>query len=335
MKSGLVRRFLSWAPQAFPHERADGRQRAGARLSPLRPQGRCARRRGDRPDLVCSTIRSRLCAARWRRPSPAPARRRAISCWRSPATSRRCRARCSALSPLLATPISWIAPRSATPPRSRRSRAARGSAPPVAAALAEVGERAAVLALIGNLDADLSGPSLWRLFERFKDDAGGARAVDRAARLPRDVARGDRRGGDGRTSSAFAAGSAWLEARRAERIARDGREQAFVAIAADCPDDELAELVAWLRAQRTPDRRPADARARRRRRRSCSRTVSPICPGCRCAASTACFAIRADKALPRCIAAPACPRPCCRRFRIAVEFAGQRRRRRRRRQLRA
>ena len=46
--------------------------------------------------------------------------------------------------------------------------------------------------------------------------------------------------------SGYAAEAHWLDPRRADRIARDGREQAFVAIAADAPREELPELVAWL-----------------------------------------------------------------------------------------
>ena len=42
---------------------------------------------------------------------------------------------------------------------------------PVTAALADVGDRAAILALIANSNAEIPRNALWRLFERFRDDA--------------------------------------------------------------------------------------------------------------------------------------------------------------------
>jgi uncharacterized protein (DUF2336 family) len=127
--------------------------------------------------------------------------------------------------------------------QSAIARRARLSAP-VAAALAEIGERAAVLTLIGNLGAEIAAPSLWRAFERFPGDVQlRARLIERPA-LPAAL-----RAAIAADVAADCAAADGLDPRRAERIARDGREQAFLAIARGCAGPELAELAAWLRAQ--------------------------------------------------------------------------------------
>jgi uncharacterized protein (DUF2336 family) len=113
----------------------------------------------------------------------------------------------------------------------------------IAAALAEVGERRAALALLGNLRAEIAGPALWRLFERFSSDEEarlrfavrpGLTAALRAAVAAATV-------------EACATESERYEPRHAGRLARDGREQAFVAIAGDAPADQVVGLVEWLR----------------------------------------------------------------------------------------
>jgi len=111
----------------------------------------------------------------------------------------------------------------------------------VSAALAEVGERAAVLALAGNLAAELAPSTLWRVFERFAQDP------ELRARL------GERRALPAALRAALAAASTAAadgdDPRRAERNARDAREQAFLAIARACAAAELPQLVAWLRSE--------------------------------------------------------------------------------------
>ena len=110
----------------------------------------------------------------------------------------------------------------------------------VSAALAEIGERPAVLALAGNLGAEIAPPTLWRAFERFAPDPDlRARLAERPA-LPAAL----------RAALAVetCAAAECDDPRRAERDARDAREQAFLAIARACAP-ELPELVAWLRAQ--------------------------------------------------------------------------------------
>ena len=117
---------------------------------------------------------------------------------------------------------------------------------PVTAALADVGDRAAILALIANSNAEIPRNALWRLFERFRDDAETRTRLAERSDLPSSL----RAAVAASTTDALArfATSTWLDPRRAERIARDGREQAFITIAADGSDCDLAELVQWLRA---------------------------------------------------------------------------------------
>jgi uncharacterized protein (DUF2336 family) len=118
--------------------------------------------------------------------------------------------------------------------------------PGVAAALAEIGERPAVVALVGNLDAELTPEALRRVFDRFGDYAEVREQLSRrpvlAAALRADIA-----AATSRALAQVAASRDWMSARRAERIARDAREQAIVSIARDCPPRELAELTARLR----------------------------------------------------------------------------------------
>ena len=52
------------------------------------------------------------------------------------------------------------------------------------AALAEIGQRDAAIALIGNLGADLPAGALRRLLERFGDDEGAREALLARPSLP-------------------------------------------------------------------------------------------------------------------------------------------------------
>ena len=114
----------------------------------------------------------------------------------------------------------------------------------------------------------------------------------------------------------------WLDPRRAERTARDGREQAFVAIAADCAPFDLAELVDWLPQKRASHRRPAGAGVQLRRRRAVRaeprRHVGP--------AGRAVFALIADtrgQAFASLYARAKMPAALLPAFRIAAAFATQ------------
>lgn len=243
--AGLMRRFLHWAARAFPHERAAGvNALARAYLhSPLPPQARAdaevalTRMLDDPEPLVRRALAEAFAGAH-----EAP---RHIVLALAADVSEVAGA-VLAQSPLLGdadlVDCAGYGDAAAQRAIARRARLAA----PVAAALAEVGERDAALALIGNLSAELGKPALWRLFERFKDDAEmRERLIERPALPP--ALRAAIAAATTADISGFVAEAHWLEPRRAERLARDGREQAFVAIAAECDGADLAELVAWLR----------------------------------------------------------------------------------------
>ena len=126
---------------------------------------------------------------------------------------------------------------------ARRPRLAAG----VAAALAEIGQREAVLALADNLEADLTASALWRIFERFGEDAEAREALLSRAWLP-PALRNELAAAAARALADFAARCDWLGPRRAERIAREAREQATVAILRSIEGEELGEFVRRMRA---------------------------------------------------------------------------------------
>ena len=126
---------------------------------------------------------------------------------------------------------------------ARRSRLAAS----VAAAVAEIGERDAVLALADNLEADLSAGSLWRILERFGDDAEMREALLTRGWLP-PALRNELVAMTAQALADFTTRCDWLSDQRAERIMRDAREQATVAIARACEGDDLSELVRRMRA---------------------------------------------------------------------------------------
>jgi uncharacterized protein (DUF2336 family) len=116
----------------------------------------------------------------------------------------------------------------------------------VAAALAEIGERSAVIALAGNLDANLTPDVLRRIFERFGDYAEVREKLSMRPVVPAAL-RADIADATSRALAQVATSHDWMNPRRAERVARDAREQAIVSIARSCPPRELAELVTGLR----------------------------------------------------------------------------------------
>ncbi len=126
---------------------------------------------------------------------------------------------------------------------ARRPRLAAG----VAAALAEIGQREAVLALAGNLEADLTASALWRIFERFGEDAEAREALLSRAWLP-PALRNELAAAAARALADFAVRCDWLNPQRAGRIAREAREQATVAILRTIEGEELAEFVRRMRA---------------------------------------------------------------------------------------
>ena len=124
--------------------------------------------------------------------------------------------------------------------------ARRPNLPPRAtAALAETGQRDAVLALIGNFEIDFPAGLLGRILDRFGDDAALREALLERPALPAAL----------RARIAVAAAkdlaveaSQWMAPSRAERVARDARDQALCTIASSCRPDERAELTRALRA---------------------------------------------------------------------------------------
>jgi uncharacterized protein (DUF2336 family) len=113
-----------------------------------------------------------------------------------------------------------------------------------AAALAEAGQFDSVLALIGNLDIDLPAELLHGALTRFSDDARVRDALLERGSLPASV----------RARIAVVAAkdlaveaSQWMASERAERVAREARDQAIAAIAASCCPDERAGLARALR----------------------------------------------------------------------------------------
>ncbi len=120
----------------------------------------------------------------------------------------------------------------------------------IAAALAEVGRREAAIALADNLDADVGPSALWRLFERFGDDAEVRDALGSRSGLP-PALRNELAAATARALAEFAARCGWLSAERAQRIARDAREQATATIASNAEFGELAELARRMRSAGT------------------------------------------------------------------------------------
>jgi uncharacterized protein (DUF2336 family) len=116
----------------------------------------------------------------------------------------------------------------------------------VAAALAEIGQREAVIALAGNLDADLSQGVLRRIVERFGEDGELREALLMRPWLPSTL-RCDLVAATAKALSHFVAGCDWLSAERAERIARESSEQGAVCVANLSHAGEMPDFVHHLR----------------------------------------------------------------------------------------
>ena len=129
---------------------------------------------------------------------------------------------------------------------ARRPRLSAG----IAAALAEVGAREAALVLADNFGADVRPSALWRLFERFGDDGEVRDALASRSDLP-PALRNELAAATARALAEFAARCDWLSTERAQRIARDAREQATATIASNAASDELAELARRMRSAGT------------------------------------------------------------------------------------
>jgi uncharacterized protein (DUF2336 family) len=102
-----------------------------------------------------------------------------------------------------------------------------------------------VRALIGNLDIDLPAELLHHILTRFNDAASVRDALLERPALPASL----------RARIAVAAAkdlaieaSQWMAPERAERVAREARDQAICTIASSCRPDERAEFTRALRA---------------------------------------------------------------------------------------
>jgi uncharacterized protein (DUF2336 family) len=117
----------------------------------------------------------------------------------------------------------------------------------VAAAIAEVGAAQACLALLENPDADVPPFSFDRIVERFghlapirenllaRDDVAAATRQALLAKLSQTLA-------------GFVSARHWLRSDHAQYAAREACEKATIALAAETPYEEIAALVAYLRA---------------------------------------------------------------------------------------
>ncbi|HWJ74195.1 MAG TPA: DUF2336 domain-containing protein [Kaistia sp.] len=116
----------------------------------------------------------------------------------------------------------------------------------VAAAIAEIGEADACVALLDNPDASIAAISLARLAERHGEDAAIRDRLLERTDLPPDIRQmlirqlGDRLG-------AFVSAKAWIAPDRAQFVTRDACERATIAIAAESATEDLAALVEHLR----------------------------------------------------------------------------------------
>jgi uncharacterized protein (DUF2336 family) len=116
--------------------------------------------------------------------------------------------------------------------------------PGAIAALAEIGQREAVLALIGNHETALPASALGRILSRFGADGETREALLERPSLPAGV-RAQIVVETAKDVSVAAA--QWLPRARAERVAREARDQAIASIASACPGEERTELVRALR----------------------------------------------------------------------------------------
>jgi len=117
---------------------------------------------------------------------------------------------------------------------------------PVAAAIAEVGSAQACLALLENPDADIALFSIDRIIERF----GHLSAIRENLIARHDLPMASRQAllaKLSQTLAGFVTARHWLGSEHAEYAAREACEKATVALAAETPYGEIAELMRHLR----------------------------------------------------------------------------------------
>jgi uncharacterized protein (DUF2336 family) len=115
----------------------------------------------------------------------------------------------------------------------------------VAAALAEIGRREAVIALVENPDARLTPRALNRIVERFGEDGEAREALLARPQLPATL-RCELVAATARALSPFAAAFG-LGAERIERVMREASEEGAISVAAGGAHGELADLAHHLR----------------------------------------------------------------------------------------
>ncbi len=122
----------------------------------------------------------------------------------------------------------------------------------VAAALAEVGAREALISLAVNPSVDLPAFSMHRMVERFGFDAELREALLARANLPAPL-RADLVAATAQALTAFVMRRDWLSEERAQRLMRESRDRAHIIIAATSECGPM-QLVAHLRSsgQLTP-----------------------------------------------------------------------------------
>ena len=116
----------------------------------------------------------------------------------------------------------------------------------VSAALAEVGAREAVVALVVNPGADLAEFSMQRILERFGADGELREALLKRPHLS-GALRADLVNATLGALSEFVIGCNWLSPERTQRMGRESREKAHVLIAADITDEDAAIFARHLR----------------------------------------------------------------------------------------
>ncbi|MFA6267105.1 MAG: DUF2336 domain-containing protein [Pseudolabrys sp.] len=118
--------------------------------------------------------------------------------------------------------------------------------PPLAAAIAEVGSAQSCLALIENPDAQIAAFSIVRIVDRF----GHLSAIRENLIGRHDLPMATRQAllaKLSKTLAGFVTARHWLGSEHAEGAAREACEKATVALAAETPYEEIAELMRHLR----------------------------------------------------------------------------------------
>ena len=118
----------------------------------------------------------------------------------------------------------------------------------VSAALAEVGAREAVLALLDNLDAEIAPLSLARIAQRFLSAIEICDRLTLRTDLPPNVRHELAAAAAGRLST-FVTQCGWLSPERMQRIAQESCEKAILTISDGARESARAGLVRYLRGK--------------------------------------------------------------------------------------